>query len=215
MSKVGTVPDTTTGEAIVRARHAELAGQLAARTSAVLAAARANPDRDGVAGPGGQGAREHLQDWCSASLLPHIVQEEHELYSAASEVETTRLLTCGLLAEHQALVALVAQLALARDPFDVAVAAASLQAVFTGHLAKEDDLLLPALIGAGIELPVLATSIPTAEAPADTEEEGCGCGHDHATGPLTLTIPTRAASVAPLAAVAATPEAGSEVSRVG
>lgn len=214
MSEVGIVPDATTGEAVIRARHAELAGQLAARTSGVLAAARASTAHGGQPGYSVQSAREHLQDWCSTSLLPHIVQEEHELYSTASEVEATRLLTCGLLAEHRALAALVAQLALARDPFDVVVAAASVQAVFTGHLAKEDDLLLPALTRAGIELPALATSIPAAEDPARAEEGGCGCGHDHASGPLRLTIPTRSASVAPVV-VAATPQAGSEASHVG
>ena len=36
--------------------------------------------------------------------MPHIVAEEYALYSAAEELESTRLLVCGMLAEHRALV---------------------------------------------------------------------------------------------------------------
>jgi uncharacterized protein (DUF2249 family) len=127
----------------IRAHHAQLAGQLHSRTDAVATAART-----------GECAREHdaLRHWYRTDLMPHIVAEEQALYRPASELEATRLLIRGMLAEHLFLVSLVADLAMASDPFQVASTAIASQAVFTVHLSKENDLLLPALDQAGLNL---------------------------------------------------------------
>jgi len=142
-------PDSTVSSTVaavvdaIRAHHSQLAEQLQIRTAAVATAART--------GECGR-ERDALHEWYGAELMPHIVAEEQALYSPASELTATRLLVCGMLAEHRSLVSLIADLALASDPFQVATTAAASQAVFTVHLAKENDLLLPALDEAGLDL---------------------------------------------------------------
>lgn len=81
--------------------------------------------------------------------MSHVVAEEHALHSPVSELNATRPLISGMLAEHRFLVSLIADLALASDPFQVATTAVAARAVFTVHLSKEDDLLLSALDQAG------------------------------------------------------------------
>jgi uncharacterized protein (DUF2249 family) len=158
----------------IRAHHTELADRLHDRTRAVLAAAQLGDCTT---------TRGALHEWYREELMPHIVAEERALYSAASELDATRLLVCAMLTEHRALVSLVADLALTRDPFETATIAASAQALFTAHLGKENDLLLPALDAAGLDLAALLEGMheilgATADAPAAT---GCGCGCGHGT----------------------------------
>ena len=76
------------------------------------------------------------------------------LYAAGSRLEGTRLLADALITEHRALDQLVTDLKSVHDAFAVAVAVAagSARALFTVHLAKENDLLPPALDAAGIDL---------------------------------------------------------------
>ena len=158
----------------IRAHHAELAAQLGERTRAVLAAAH-------------QGdysvAKTQLHDWYRTELIPHAVAEERTLYSAAAEVESSRLLVEGMIAEHHALISLIAELALAEEPFAAALNAAAAQALFTVHLSKENDLLLPALDAAGLDLGVLLDGMheilgARTDSPA---RHGCGCGCQHDT----------------------------------
>lgn len=155
----------------IRAHHAELAEQLHIRTGAVVMAARV-----------GECARERdaLHDWYRTELIPHIEAEEQALYSPASELEATRLLVRGMLAEHQFLVSRIADLALASGPFPVATTAVAAQAAFTVHLSKENDLLLPALDEAGLDLPALLAGMHEIlggahDAPG---HDGCGCAHN-------------------------------------
>jgi uncharacterized protein (DUF2249 family) len=57
-----------------------------------------------------------------------------------------------MVAEHRALEVLVTDLGNVHDAFAVAVAAGSAKALFAVHLAKENELLLPALDSAGVDL---------------------------------------------------------------
>ncbi|HET6877881.1 MAG TPA: DUF2249 domain-containing protein [Jatrophihabitans sp.] len=128
----------------IRAHHAELAGQLHDHTAAVLAAAQ-----DGDA----DRARDALHEWYGAQLLPHVAAEEQALYGVALQIDATRLLVSGMLAEHRALKGLIDELAHARSAADVAIAAASAEALFQVHLEKENDLMLPALaVTDGVDL---------------------------------------------------------------
>lgn len=166
----------------IRAHHAQLADQLRVRTDAVLAAAR-NGDCTTAA--------EQLHDWYRDVLIPHAVAEEQSLYSPAAELDSIRLLVDGMLAEHRFLVGQVADLARAAGPVDVAATAAAARAVFTVHLGKENDLLLPALDRAGADLATLLDGMHEIlghgpEADTDTEagheccgHGGCGCGGAH------------------------------------
>jgi uncharacterized protein (DUF2249 family) len=168
----------------IRTHHDELSAQLRERTSVLLAAIRSG-DADA--------ARDQLHQWYQTELLPHAVAEEATLYAAGADLDATRLLVQGMLAEHRALVSLIAQLALAEDPLDTVAAATSAQHLFTVHLAKENDLLLPALDQAGLDLAPLLAGMhellghddqPAAE-PADA---GCGCGHDHGAGSVAVPL---------------------------
>jgi hypothetical protein len=59
-----------------------------------------------------------------------------------------RLLVEGMLGEHKVIIGLVDELGRAGDPVRAAATGRAVQAVFTSHLAKENDLLLPLLVAA-------------------------------------------------------------------
>jgi uncharacterized protein (DUF2249 family) len=125
--------------------------------------------------------RDELHEWYRAVLLPHIIAEEEALYSQAADFDTTRLLVSGMLVEHRALVTLMAELALARQPLDVATISASALALFRTHLIKENDLLLPALDAAGLDLAAALDGLQDVAGhsrPAADTAGGCNCGHD-------------------------------------
>lgn len=170
----GSAARTANDEVIarIRAHHEELAAQLGERTRALLAAAKTGDC--GV-------ARGALHAWYRDELMPHIVAEERTLYSAAAEVDVIRLLVCGMLTEHRTLVSLVADLALAREPFETALVAASTQALVTSHLDKENDLLLPALGTAGLDIAELLDGMHELLGSTADSTDGCGCGCAHET----------------------------------
>jgi uncharacterized protein (DUF2249 family) len=162
--------------AAITSHHAQLAAQLAALTDAVLTT------------PAGEQrhARDELLDWYRKELLPHAVAEEQALYSLAADRETTRLLICGMLAEHRSLVRLIIALGTATEGIQVSATAAAAQAVFDVHVSKENDLLLPALDQAGVDLAVAVDGMhpilggPVAEGQEGGAGCGCGCSHDDA-----------------------------------
>ena len=142
VTRPSTPPNADVIAAIAR-HHTALADQLSALTAAVTDGARsgsfARPQADLVA-------------WFATELLPHARAEETTLYSAGSLLEGTRLLVAAMVAEHRALEVLVADLGNIHDAFAVAVAAGSAKALFAVHLAKENELLLPGLDSAGVDL---------------------------------------------------------------
>jgi uncharacterized protein (DUF2249 family) len=166
--------------AAVRAHHAELAAQLRTLTAATLDTAQT-----------GQSAhpRNELHAWYRDRLMPHIVAEEAAFYGPAADLEATRLLVRGMLADHKALVALIAELAMARTGFAAATTAASAQALFTTHLDKENDLLLPALDQAGFDLPALLAGMHDLLGVTDASTgHDCGCSHEPVGQPVSVQI---------------------------
>jgi uncharacterized protein (DUF2249 family) len=129
--------------AAIERHHATLADELGALTARVLDHARAGDY---------EASRVALVTWFTLELLPHAQAEEEALYGAGADLEATRLLVTGMIAEHRALAALVADLDTAADPVSVTAAAAAAHALFEVHLAKENELLLPALDAAGVDL---------------------------------------------------------------
>ena len=129
--------------AAIARHHTALAAELAALADDVIAGARVGRF---------EAARTELVAWFATELMPHAHAEEAVLYAAGSRLEATRLLVAAMTAEHRALDLLVTDLESIHDAFAVAVAAGSAHALFTVHLAKENDLLLPALDAAGIDL---------------------------------------------------------------
>ena len=156
--------------AAITGHHAQLSEQLHGLTEAVLAAA-----------PSGhyEPARKQLLGWYTTELLPHALAEERALYRPAQELPDARLLVQGMLAEHRELEKAIMRISNADSPVAVVAAAAAAHAVFTIHLSKENDLLLPALDAAGVDLAEVLEGMhellghAAAEAPAAA---GCGCG---------------------------------------
>jgi uncharacterized protein (DUF2249 family) len=168
----------------IRAHHAQLAEALRERTNAVLSATAAGEcDRQRVA----------LHVWYRDELMPHIVAEERALYSAGADIDSTRLLVRAMLTEHKDLVGRVAELALTLSAIDVATTAAAAHALFCSHLGKENDLLLPALDAAGVDLGAALDGMHeilghSHEHQAVAGGDGCGCGCEHGDGPALLQI---------------------------
>jgi uncharacterized protein (DUF2249 family) len=133
-----TAEDAAAVEA-VREHHAELSGRLAAHAEHLLRMVAA---ADSAAF--GQ-ARAAAADFCTEQLLPHAAAEEDALYPAAAALPQTKLLVEAMIAEHRVLEGLVRDLGEATEPPRVAAAAHALRVLFDAHLAKENDLILPAV----------------------------------------------------------------------
>lgn len=102
-----------------------------------------------------------LVAFCTEEVLPHAAAEEETLYRAASELPSARLLVQAMLREHALLRDLVGTLRSARTAGEVCGTAAALDTLFRAHLEKENELLLPALVDAGVDLISLLTGMHT------------------------------------------------------
>ena len=122
----------------VEQHHAEMAGRLALLTADVMRAART--DR-------AETARQALLSWLRDELVPHAAAEERTLYPAAAQIAEARLLVEAMLEEHTLIHQLVADLERAEDPVEAAGLARALETLFGSHLAKENDQLIPTLVG--------------------------------------------------------------------
>ncbi|MDA8368684.1 MAG: DUF2249 domain-containing protein [Nocardiopsaceae bacterium] len=160
----------------IRSHHAQLGRTLADHTLTIQDAI------DRLSVPAERRAR--LVDFCSTEVLPHAAAEEETLYSTAAELPELRLLVRAMREEHTVLRDLVGRLEAAQTQGEIAGTAAALNALFQTHLAKENDLLLPALAEAGVDLDSLLTGMHDilgstesgAGAAPGSEDAGC-CGH--------------------------------------
>jgi uncharacterized protein (DUF2249 family) len=159
--------------AAITGHHAQLSRDLAAAVVRV---------RDAVERltPAG-GARDELLRFVTTEVLPHAAAEEATLYAAGSQRPATELLVAAMVAEHRVLVGLVEELAEARTPAEIVGAASAVRAVFETHLAKENDLLLPALVADGVDIAAMLDGMHEIlgghdEAGEPVSEGGCGCG---------------------------------------
>ena len=154
----------------IKAHHGELAGQLHRLTEELAAAARSGAwERE----------RNGLAAWYRTELLPHAAAEEKALYSRGTDLDNARLLVRAMIDEHHAIIAAVDALERASDTVGVVGIAGAASLLFDVHLAKENDLLLPALDTAGVDL---------AAALEGMRELLGRHGHDHSAAPQTLTI---------------------------
>lgn len=118
----------------VEQHHAVLAGALSTQVERLLSA-----------GDAWQPIRAELMAWCRSDLVPHAQAEERTLYPAAGDFDQARLLVDAMLAEHDDLTGLVEELGKATDGVRAAATASALRTLFTSHLSKENDQLLPLL----------------------------------------------------------------------
>ena len=165
--------DARAAEAVLQ-HHAAMAGVLQVRTEELVAAASRG---DHAAAERAQG---ELSRWCATELVPHARAEEDTLYPVAGRTVEGRLLVEGMLGEHAVIVGLVEELTAATDPVRAASAARALLAVFEAHVAKENDQILPLLVGLpGTSVAELLEGMHAllGEGPAESQPAaGCG-GH--------------------------------------
>ncbi|WP_433227170.1 DUF2249 domain-containing protein [Actinomadura formosensis] len=135
--------------------------------------------------------RDKLVAFLKEEIVPHAAAEEETLYKAAQDVPEARLLLRAMLREHVVLREKVAELEAARTPAEAVGASATVNALFQTHLEKENELILPALVGAGVDLgallagmhDILGEGASHGEAPPG-EGHQCTCGgHDEAGEP--------------------------------
>jgi len=143
-----TITGTEAYEAML-GHHRVLGEQLSARVSAVSAAAAAGQPHDAaVAG---------LIAYLAGEILPHAVAEEATIYPAAAALDGLAGTVSEMTAEHKVLSEAAGRLAEADGAADATAARAEeIARLFAGHVAKENDVLLPALLASeGTDLPAL------------------------------------------------------------
>jgi len=119
------------------AHHAALADGVARRVDALRAAVeRGNHHGAPTA---------ELVAYLAKEVLPHAVAEEQTLYQAAAAKADLAETVAGMVDEHRTLVSLAERLATAGDGGSAVVEAEAIGTLFAGHVAKENELVLPPL----------------------------------------------------------------------
>jgi hypothetical protein len=96
-----------------------------------------------------------LREYLAGEILPHARAEERTLYPAAATQARGSELVRTLTAEHRDLADLAGRLQPGADRTEAATVAEWITTLFAAHVAKENDLLLPALTGSGADLAAL------------------------------------------------------------
>lgn len=96
-----------------------------------------------------------LREYLTGHILPHAEAEERTLYPAAAVQARGSELVRTLTAEHRELAYLAGRLQPGADGTEAATISEWIATLFAGHVAKENDLLLPALAGSGADLAAL------------------------------------------------------------
>ena len=118
--------------------HKRLGEELAGRADAVSGAVAAGrPYGAAVAG---------LVAYLAEEVLPHAAGEEQTIYPAAAAHADMAGMVGEMIAEHVTLSALGARVATLTDGTAAAGQAQQIAGLFTAHAAKENDVLLPALL---------------------------------------------------------------------
>jgi uncharacterized protein (DUF2249 family) len=142
-----TITGTEAYEAML-GHHRVLGEQLTERVSAVSAAAAAGRPHDAaVAG---------LIAYLAGEILPHAAAEEATIYPAAAALDGLAGTVSEMTAEHKVLSEAAGRLAETPSAAGAARLAEELAGLFAGHVAKENDVLLPALLASpDTDLPAL------------------------------------------------------------
>lgn len=161
----GSAQDTVL--ATIRAHHDQLGRTMSDHTVTIVRSI------DKLQSPSAR--QEVLVAFCAEEVLPHAEAEEETLYRVADTLPATRLLAQAMRDEHVLLRDRVDELERASTSGEAVAAAAALNVLFQSHLDKENELLLPALADAGVDLAALLDGMhEILGAPA--EAAGCGCG---------------------------------------
>lgn len=164
--------DAEAAETVV-AHHARMSGQLRALVDTTLAAV----SRDGEV----QAAKAAVLKYAREELLPHARAEENTIYAAAANDPSLSVLVEAMITEHAALLDVVNQLDEANTAGEVAAATGALWTLFTVHLTKENDLIVPRLAATStVSLADLIHGLHELTGATDSHEGrgGCNCGHE-------------------------------------
>jgi Hemerythrin HHE cation binding domain len=130
----------------IERHHEQLARDLGELTESLLRSAEHRPAE-------AEHRRRVLLSYLQQELLPRAQAEEETLYPAAAMLPGMSPLVNGMLAEHRAIISCVGRLADARSAVRAAGAATAITELFATHLAKENELIAPAL-AASPEVPL-------------------------------------------------------------
>ena len=120
------------------AHHRKLGEELAGRADAVSAAVTAGE-------PYGIPVASVIA-YLADEVLPHAAAEEKAIYPAAAARADLAGIVGEMVAEHVTLSAMGARLPVLTDGAAAAEQARKITALFTAHAARENDVLLPALL---------------------------------------------------------------------
>ncbi|MDI3314280.1 MAG: DUF2249 domain-containing protein [Mycobacterium sp.] len=175
-----TAADAEAVEAI-KNHHAHLAGQLAAFTEAMLAAAER--------GVGFEPAREAALGFLADELLPHAAAEEAHLYPAAARSEPARPLIESMIATHRSIGSLINRIRV-EPPVRAAASGRALRVLFDAHLTDENERILP-LVAADPEVFLAEVARGMHELLGDRQSAtgaapapACGCGESDTDDPV-------------------------------
>jgi hypothetical protein len=107
-----------------------------------------------------------LRRYLEEKILPHAEAEERTLYQAAAHASGSELVR-ELTGEHHTLAYLAGRLRPGADGAEAAKVSEWIATLFAGHVAKVNDLLLPALAGSGADLAALLADMHRLQATAD------------------------------------------------
>ena len=136
MTSTDTAADASALQAML-AHHAALADGVARRVAALQAPAG---NHGGCETPAAE-----LVAYLAQEVLPHAMAEEHTLYQAAAGKTDLAETVAGMVDEHRRLTAMAERLATADDETAASQAAEAIGTLFAGHVAKENELILPPL----------------------------------------------------------------------
>lgn len=157
----------------IKEHHAQLAGALGLAVERLVTAA----GRPGGTGGDTAEAGAALVSWCRRELLPHAEAEERSLYPAAHRMESARSLVDAMRAEHELIGQLVDAVDRAGDPVRAAADARALEVLFTSHLRKENEQVLPLLAASPeVALGELLDGMHELLGGQHDASDGCGCG---------------------------------------
>lgn len=101
-----------------------------------------------------------LYGWCRTELLPHLRSEDSALLTRGRERESTALVARALVDETERLRDAAEDLDSVDDPVQAASLAATVGTLFGLHAAQVDDLLVPALVDAGVDVAGAVAELP-------------------------------------------------------
>lgn len=105
-------------------------------------------------------AKEALIDWVHSILLPHAAEEEATTYAAAAALPQGAPLIDAMIREHKTIIALAVAFHSSEDLGLAAGYARSLYTVFEAHQSKENEIVIPMLLDAGISLTQAMANAP-------------------------------------------------------